>query len=105
MPGTEQRELLILFPGRVDVHVNSSSPRDHFLIHVKHLNIESARLYRGETKENEIDLIESMEYERNEFFVMRTEATVGEGKYIMSYGEEREKGQPKRIVKAHNIVD
>ena len=33
-----------------------------------------------------------MEYERNEFFVMRTEATVGEGKYIMSYGEEKGKG-------------
>ena len=79
----------MLLTGRVDVHVNSTEQRDHFLIHTKYLDIDSARLFRGSSKSdrNEVDLLEAMEYQRNEFFVLRTNGAVGPDQYVMSFGE------------------
>ena len=76
--------------GRVDVHVDSSDTRDHFHLHVKNLDIEDAKLYRGRSKADpgaRVDLMEAFEYEENEFFVMRASQHQDPGRYIMSIGE------------------
>ncbi len=79
----------------MDVHVESvGGARDHFHLHAKQLEVESARLYRGGAKapDAEVDLLEAFEYGENEFFVMRTAAHVDPGEYIMSYGTVQDQG-------------
>ena len=73
-----------MFSGKVDIEVNSQDSRDYFLAHVKYLEILDAKLTRNG---NNIDLIEAMEYEPNEFYVMRTRDEVPAGKYVMHFGK------------------
>ena len=73
-----------MFSGKVDIEVNSTDSRDYFLAHVKYLEILDAKLTRNG---NEIDLIEAMEYEANEFYVMRTRDIEPAGKYVMHFGK------------------
>ena len=72
-----------MFSGKVDIHINSTEPRDYFMAHVKYLDIQQAKLTRNG---RDIDLMEAMEYKPNEFFVMRTAQTVPKGKYVMHFG-------------------
>ena len=73
-----------MFSGKVDIEVDSQEARDYFLAHVKYLEIIDAKLTRNG---NKIDLIEAMEYEPNEFYVMRTRDIVPAGKYVMHFGK------------------
>ena len=57
------------------------------LLYFKYLNIDSAKLYRGEDKRDEVQLTDAFEYERNEFLVFRTRNEVQPGKYIMAIGK------------------
>lgn len=71
-----------MFSGRVDIEVDSQESRDYFLAHVKYLEVIDAKLTRNG---NNIDLIEAMEYEPHEFYVMRTRDIVPAGKYVMHF--------------------
>ena len=51
---------------------------------VKYLEVIDAKLTRNG---NNIDLIEAMEYEPHEFYVMRTRDIVPAGKYVMHFGK------------------
>ena len=74
-----------LYTGKVSVLVNSTDEsRDHFHLHVKHLEITSAKL-TAENDENEIEVVEAFPYDRNEFYVMRTNEPVEPGQYKMTY--------------------
>lgn len=73
-----------MFSGRVDIEVDSQESRDYFLAHVKYLEVIDAKLTRNG---NNIDLIEAMEYEPHEFYVMRTRDIVPAGKYVMHFGK------------------
>ena len=72
-----------MFSGKVAIEIDSKEPRDHFLAHVKYLEILSANLTRNGQN---IELKEAMEYEPNEFFVFWTRNTEPKGKYIMNFG-------------------
>lgn len=74
----------------MDIHIDSKEIRDHFLVHVKNLNVESARVFRGTSKksEAELDLMEAFEYTRNEFYVMRPSEDAKPGQYIISMGNK-----------------
>ena len=50
------------------------------------LSIEKAWLTKN-GNDKEIDLIEAMEYEPNEFYVLRTRDIVPAGKYVMHFGK------------------
>lgn len=69
------------FYGKVDVLVQNGEPRDHFLIHTKYLTIQDASVSRGTEK---VDLMEVMEYKRNEFLVMRAHKDMAPGNYTLS---------------------
>lgn len=73
-----------MFSGKVDIEVESQESRDYFLAHVKYLEIIDAKLSRNG---NNVDLIEAMEYEPNEFYVLRTRDIVPAGKYVMHFGK------------------
>ena len=75
-----------MFSGRVDIEVDSQESRDYFLAHVKYLEVIDAKLTRNG---NNIDLIEAMEYEPHEFYVMRTRDIVPAGKYVMHFGKQK----------------
>jgi hypothetical protein len=65
------------------VEIDSKEARDHFLIHIKYLDIQEAKL----TKHGrEIDL---MEYKPNEFLVFRTGKVVEPGNYVMHLGKKK----------------
>ena len=72
-----------MFSGKVAIEIESKEPRDHFLAHVKYLEILSANLTRNGQN---IELKEAMEYEPNEFFVFWTRNMEPKGKYIMNFG-------------------
>ena len=75
-----------MFSGKVDIEIDSLEERDYFLAHVKYLEILDAKLTRNGA---DIDLMEAMEYEPNEFFVMRTSQMAPPGKYIMHFGKKK----------------
>lgn len=72
-----------MFSGKVDLQVHSQEPRDHFLVHVKYLEIESARVTRNGV--HPVDVMEVMEYQKNEFLVLRTSQTVDAGNYTLHF--------------------
>ncbi len=67
------------FSGHVDITINSTKPRDHFLTHVKFLNVIKTVL--KDEQGNVVDLSEAFEYKANEFWVVKTKAEVPAGTY------------------------
>ena len=90
-----------MFSGKVDIEVDSQEARDYFLAHVKYLEIIDSKLTRNG---NKIDLIEAMEYEPNEFYVMRTRDIVPAGKYVMHFGKRFLKAQNFEICLAETLI-
>lgn len=64
------------FSGHVTIHISSSESRNHFLVHTKWLTISKTELLRVENQNQcqPVKVIESFEYEPNEYWVVRTEA-------------------------------
>jgi len=73
------------FMGRVSIQIQSLEARDHFLVHVKHLDIEDARMTTttDAAAAAPIDLMEVIEHKPNEFLVFRTKDQVPAGNYTL----------------------
>ena len=73
-----------LFSGKVDIEVENSEATDHFLAHVKYLDVQVAKLFKyGQ----EVELIETLEFKQNEFYVLRTGQTANPGTYVLHFGK------------------
>ena len=73
-----------LFYGKVDIEVNSLEERDYFVVHVKDFMEISARLTKNDQP---IDIMETIDYKKNEYFVIRTSETVPKGTYVIHFGK------------------
>ena len=69
-----------MFSGKVSILMNSQEARDHFLVHVKYLDIQDAKMFQGRES---VDLMEVIESEKNEFLVFRTPKEVPAGNYTL----------------------
>lgn len=75
-----------LFSGRVAIEINSTAPRDYFLLHTKWLAIEDTRLEEQQPDGSwqDVSLHDAFEYEPHEFWVVRTDEQVSAGLFRLS---------------------
>jgi hypothetical protein len=76
---------IIFFLGKVELFVDSLEPRDYFLVHSKHLEIESSKLFKWTGSHRiAVGLKDVFESDKNEFIVLKTEETVPPGNYTIA---------------------
>lgn len=70
------------FTGKVDIHLNITQPRNFILVHTKYLTISSTVVQQGlEGNGALVELSETFEYPRNEFWVIKLKNNVQAGLY------------------------
>uniref|UniRef100_A0A1W7RAI9 Aminopeptidase n=1 Tax=Hadrurus spadix TaxID=141984 RepID=A0A1W7RAI9_9SCOR len=69
------------FTGKVNITVDVSDYRTHFIVHSVKLNITKSGIYKNGTP---LDVKKRFDYQPNEFFVLETEK-VEPGLYVLSY--------------------
>ena len=73
------------FTGKIDIHINTTQPRDFLLVHIKYLTITSTKLRKGqEANGEEIGIGEAFEYAPNEFWVVKLNTEIAAGLYMLS---------------------
>ena len=65
--------------------VDNLAATDHFRLHIKQMQIDSATVQRANS--DMIDLTEAFEYPANEYYVLRSGDGFPEGKYYIEIGK------------------
>ena len=73
------------FTGTIDIHINTTQPRDFILVHTKFLTVSSTKLTKGhEPNGEEIGISQTFEYAPNEFWVVKLNSEIPAGSYMLS---------------------
>merc|ERR1712106_771829 len=71
-----------LFTGDVEIKISALQESSYLLVHVKDLEIASTTLVNDEDKSN-IPILESFEFTKNEFWVVRPKSALSPGNYSL----------------------
>ena len=81
------RSLFSWSAGRVAILVDNLEATDHFRLHVRDMQVDSATVQHANS--DVVDLVEAFEYPANEYYVFRSGNSLPKGKYIIALGKNK----------------